>query len=234
MCSSDGRAGAGEAGPRWVNLSASNGPHQQKVKLHVRCGESIATTLITSYLRAHFPDADVFESHEQEVFAGVRVELGGTGRWMFVAASFDDTAALARAVTEGASAAISLGARPEELRLAVEALLHGESLYLSPSSARWMAEAALKRQPAPPEERTDDTPALTAREQEVLLLVSEGLSNEEIARSLTISANTVRTHLHSLAIKLETTSRSSLIAKARGMLPPAQHAEPVLLIERTA
>ncbi|MCK9520952.1 MAG: response regulator transcription factor, partial [Dehalococcoidia bacterium] len=194
------------------------------MKLHVRSGESIATSLITSYLRSHFTEAEVTETHDdKEVSAGVRVELAGTDRWLFVAAGFEESAALAQAVTEGASAAISLGARPAEFQLAVNALLAGDALYLSPSAARWMAEAALRRQAGGDIPRSVEMPSLTAREHEVLVLVSEGLSNEEIARALTISANTVRTHLHSLALKLETTSRSSLIAKARTMLPQLAH-----------
>lgn len=233
MCSADPAAGAAHV-PRWHSASPGAGPNRRPIRLCVRSSESIASTLITAYLKSNCPDAEVFQENDNATFGGVRVELAGNGRWMFVAASFEETAHLARAVAEGASAAISLGARPEEMQLALQALISGHGFYLSPSSARWMAEAALARSEPHAEERPSDLPALTAREQEVLYLVSEGLSNEEIARALTISANTVRTHLHSLALKLETNSRASLIAKARDLLPASRGPEPVLLIDRTA
>jgi len=233
MCSPDRSAGSRD-GSRLRGLPSSNGLNHRPVQLHIRSAESIASTLIAAYLRANCPEAEVFEEHDTTTFGGVRVELGGSDRWMFVAASFEDTPHLARAVAEGASAAISLGAHPNEMQLALEALISGHGFYLSRSSAQWMAEAALARSEPQPVDQATGLPALTAREREVLYLVSEGLSNEEIARALTISANTVRTHLHSLALKLETNSRASLIAKARDLLPAAHSPEPVLLIDRTA
>jgi DNA-binding NarL/FixJ family response regulator len=51
----------------------------------------------------------------------------------------------------------------------------------------------------------------------VLALVAQGLSNAEIAATLVISTNTVRTHLHSLALKLEATSRARVVANARAL-----------------
>ena len=50
--------------------------------------------------------------------------------------------------------------------------------------------------------------ALTARETEVLDLVAEGLSNEQIARELYISLNTVRHHLKNIFLKTHTSNRT--------------------------
>jgi DNA-binding NarL/FixJ family response regulator len=56
---------------------------------------------------------------------------------------------------------------------------------------------------------------ITAREYEVLIALSAGQSNKEIARSLDVSPNTIKTHLARLFEKLEVTRRMQAIDKAR-------------------
>ena len=56
---------------------------------------------------------------------------------------------------------------------------------------------------------------LTARECEILALLASGQSNKELARSLGISPNTVKTHLASLYLKLEVDRRVHAIETAR-------------------
>jgi LuxR family transcriptional regulator, maltose regulon positive regulatory protein len=56
---------------------------------------------------------------------------------------------------------------------------------------------------------------LTAREQEVLALIAEGLSNREIAARLFIEVGTVKGYVHSLLRKLEVESRTKAVARAR-------------------
>jgi len=58
---------------------------------------------------------------------------------------------------------------------------------------------------------------LTAREIDVLALLAEGLSNEEIAERLFVTANTVKTHLSHAYAKLGATSRTSALARARAI-----------------
>jgi LuxR family maltose regulon positive regulatory protein len=56
---------------------------------------------------------------------------------------------------------------------------------------------------------------LTAREQEVLLLIAEGLSNREIAARLFIEVGTVKWYVHSIFRKLEVDSRTKAASRAR-------------------
>ena len=55
-------------------------------------------------------------------------------------------------------------------------------------------------------------PALTKRERQIIRLVSEGLSNKEIARRLKITEGTIKVHLHKIFEKLRVSNRTALVA----------------------
>ena len=77
----------------------------------------------------------------------------------------------------------------------------------------------LTPRPASPEFVRNDAAirslGLTARECEILSLLASGQSNKELARSLGISPNTVKTHLANLFLKLEVDRRVHAIEAAR-------------------
>ena len=56
---------------------------------------------------------------------------------------------------------------------------------------------------------------LSERETEVLRLIVAGLSNQEIAEELTIAESTVKTHINHIYSKLNVTSRTQAVVKAR-------------------
>ncbi len=86
-------------------------------------------------------------------------------------------------------------------------LLEGSSLSLHPSAFAHV-----------PAERLDSVAtaaSITAREQEVLRLLSEGLSNREIADRLCVSVGTIKTHLTNIYGKLGVNSRMQAVAEAQ-------------------
>jgi len=77
----------------------------------------------------------------------------------------------------------------------------------------------LTAQPAPAQFEPNETAAkalgLTKREREILDHLAKGASNKEIARTLEVSPNTIKTHVASLYVKLEVNGRGKAVEAAR-------------------
>jgi DNA-binding NarL/FixJ family response regulator len=111
----------------------------------------------------------------------------------------------------GASGFLLKDTEPADLVNAVRIVADGESL-LSPSITRRLITEFASRAKAPcPTTQLDD---LTEREREVVTLAAAGLSNQEIAERLVISAATVRTHVSRAIIKLDARDRTQLVVLA--------------------
>ena len=84
----------------------------------------------------------------------------------------------------------------------------------------WVGMRLTGRQAAPEFERNDKaivSLGLTPREYEILEHLAKGESNKEIARSLSVSPNTVKTHVASLYLKLDVTGRGKAVEAARAL-----------------
>ena len=57
-------------------------------------------------------------------------------------------------------------------------------------------------------------PGLTAREQQILNLVAEGLTNRQISSTLSVSESTVENHIHHIFVKLGISNRAQAVARA--------------------
>ena len=57
-------------------------------------------------------------------------------------------------------------------------------------------------------------PVLTAREEQILQLIADGLTNREISRNLLISESTVENHIHHIYAKLRISNRAQAVAHA--------------------
>jgi DNA-binding CsgD family transcriptional regulator len=82
----------------------------------------------------------------------------------------------------------------------------------------WVGHRLTAKKPAAPFERNTAAIAslgLTPRECEILDLLASGQTNQELARALGVSPNTVKTHLANLFAKLEVDRRIKAIEKAR-------------------
>jgi DNA-binding NarL/FixJ family response regulator len=115
------------------------------------------------------------------------------------------------ALRVGASGFLVKDTEPVDLLRGVRAVAAGDGL-LSPSvTRRLIAEFATRsRQPVAP----TSLDALTDREREVMALVAEGLSNEDIAARLFVSPATAKTHVSRAMIKLGARDRAQLVVLA--------------------
>lgn len=121
---------------------------------------------------------------------------------------------LLAALDAGASGFLLKNARPEQLVDGVRAIAAGEAL-LAPELTRAVIERAVARDRA----STTSVPGvipeeLTEREVEVLRLMAEGLSNDEIAQTLVIGRATVKTHVSNVLMKLDLRDRVQAVAYA--------------------
>ncbi|TDD65824.1 response regulator [Actinomadura rubrisoli] len=123
------------------------------------------------------------------------------------------------ALRGGASGFLVKDTEPVELIHAVRAVAAGDAL-LSPSvTRRLIAEFAARAKEPSPSPRLN---ALTDREREVMTLVGEGLSNEEIAARLVVSPATAKTHVSRTMVKLGARDRAQLVVFAyeSGLVKP--------------
>jgi len=117
---------------------------------------------------------------------------------------------LTQIVKAGATGAVLKRSAGTELLSAINAASHGQS-YFSPSITSMLLEDYRVRLSG---EGVDDPEVLTEREREVLQLVAEGKTNQEIADQLVVSIKTVQTHRAHLMEKLGAHDRTDLVKHA--------------------
>ncbi len=128
---------------------------------------------------------------------------------VLVLTTFEEDDLVLEALRSGASGFLVKDTRPEQLLEAIEIVAAGEAL-LHPRVTRRLIE----RFAALPSGRPTVDDGLTDREREVLLAVSQGLSNQEIAASLHLGYGTVKTHVSHLLTKLGFRDRAQLVMYA--------------------
>lgn len=116
-----------------------------------------------------------------------------------------------RLLRAGASGYVLKRAAATDLVAAVRAASRGEA-FLYPSVARDVIADYLRRVEAGEEKERYD--GLTSREREILTLIAQGLSNQEIAKNLYISIKTVQTHRAHILEKLGLHDRTELVRYA--------------------
>lgn len=122
---------------------------------------------------------------------------------------FDHDAYVFSALRAGASGFLLKDVSPVELLQAIRVVASGESLLAPSVTRRLVAEFCRRPEPAP--RVPTELGGLTAREHEVLTLVTRGLTNGEIARRLHVSPATVKTHIGHLFDKLDVRDRVQLV-----------------------
>ncbi len=138
-----------------------------------------------------------------ETLSGVRV---------IVLTTFDLDEYVREALRIGASGFLVKHTDPDELVRAVKVVAAGDAM-LSPSVTRRLIET-VSAGPAPSQPNPSITALLTTREREVVELVAQGLSNDDIAQGWFVSTATVRTHVSRAMTKMYARDRAHLVVLA--------------------
>lgn len=144
--------------------------------------------------------------HGAEATAAITARPGGPR--VLVLTTYDTDADILAAIEAGATGYLLKDAPPDELAAAVRTAAAGQSA-LAPTIANRLIDRI----------RTPGT-SLSRREIEVLQLVADGLSNQQISKQLYLSQATVKTHLVHIYDKLGVDSRTAAVAtaKTRGLI----------------
>ena len=149
-----------------------------------------------------------------------RLLSGDGGPRVLILTTFDADEYVYEAMKAGASGFLLKDVRPEQLAEAVRVVAAGEAL-LAPAITRRLVEQFVRR-PPPGSQKPAELADVTGRELDVLRLVARGLSNAEIASSLSVSEATVKTHVTHLLMKLKLRDRvqAVVLAYESGLVQP--------------
>ncbi|MEV6393372.1 response regulator transcription factor [Streptomyces sp. NPDC051907] len=167
----------------------------------VRLARELKPDVVLMDLRMPVMDgiAATWEICSDETMAGVRV---------LALTMFDMDEFVFPALQAGASGFMLKDASPTDLVAGIRVIATGEGV-LAPTVTRRLIANYSRRTETP--RKAPRLVGLTKREQEVLVLIANGLSNAEIAERLVISLPTVKSHVSSLLAKLHARDRAQLV-----------------------
>ena len=130
---------------------------------------------------------------------------------ILVVTMLEDDDSVFAAMRAGACGYLLKGANQAEILRAIRAVANGEAIFGPSIARRLLGFFAATRRTVPPR----IFPELTEREGEILALIAQGRSNEEIAEQLSLSLKTVRNHVSNIFSKLQVADRAQAVIRAR-------------------
>ena len=164
------------------------------------------------------PDVVLMDVHlpgESGIACTAQLKEKLPGVQIIIVTVYRDHQMIFQALQAGACGYLLKRSSPEELLKAISEVLSGGA-PMTGEIARLLVEAFQKK---PAAQVSGD--GLTQREYEILALLSEGLSNKEIADRVKISYDTVRAHLRHIYEKLHVRGRTEAVRKYLKSSPPA-------------
>lgn len=141
---------------------------------------------------------------------------------VLVLTTFDDEETVHNALRAGASGFMLKHASPSEIASAIRRVAAGDA-WLDPAIAARVIDQLRSAAPS----ACDLTELLTQREQEVLRLMSHGMTNTDIRKRLVLSEATVKTHVSRILLKTGCHDRAGAVARAyrSGFISPSAELE---------
>lgn len=125
--------------------------------------------------------------------------------YIIMLTAFEDFLHLEKALTAGADGYLTKGISPQILQEAVVKVVEGERVF-SKSIVKLLSERRMTY-----DETNDLNVSITKREEEILQLIAQGLTNSEISDKLGLSVRTVESHRYNLIKKLNLRNASQLV-----------------------
>jgi DNA-binding NarL/FixJ family response regulator len=188
-------------------------------------GEAADGDAAVTQVRRHRPDVvlmDVRMPHLDGLAAARQIlQAGVDGVRIIMLTTFDLDEYVFAALRNGASGFLLKDVTPEQLIMAVRMVAAGDAL-LAPSITRRLVERFARPAAAPV--GNGALSSLTPRELDVFKLLARGLSNGEIAASMSLSEETVKTHVARILPKLELRNRAQAVVLAYecGLVRPGE------------
>jgi DNA-binding NarL/FixJ family response regulator len=173
----------------------------------VRVTEQVKPDVVLMDVR--MPGVDGIEATRQIVSAGLPSRV-------LILTTFDLDDYAFEALRAGASGFLLKDVPPDELVTAIRVVAAGDAV-VSPRITRQLLDRYASSLPRPAEDPDAPPPLiapLTEREREVFFAIAKGLSNGEIARELSLSEATVKTHVNRILSKLELRDRVQAVIAA--------------------
>jgi DNA-binding NarL/FixJ family response regulator len=182
-------------------------------------------------VREHYPTVALLDIR-MPVLDGLRaarqvIALGPTTR-VLILTTFDADEYVYEALRAGVSGFLLKDAGAEQLIVAVRSVAAGDALIDPVITRRLISRFTLAAKTPGAGGVPEALSALTTREIDVFRLVARGLSNAEIARSLIVEENTVKTHVSRILMKLGLRDRvqAVVLAYESGFITPDPEATP--------
>lgn len=147
---------------------------------------------------------DLFMPHMDGIEAITEIKENNPQACILVLTSFTEDEKVYTAIKAGAMGYLLKDSSPQEILTAIRQVYRGEMSMNPRIAKKLMRELQRSSELSPSEE------PLTVREVEVLKLIAQGLSNQEIAEKLVISERTVRTHVTNILGKLHLANRTQV------------------------
>lgn len=177
---------------------------------------AVATRPDVMLMDIRMPDGDGLWATEQIVG---NPDLAQTH--IVIVTTFELDEYVGRAIRAGASGFLVKDTEPDEFIRAVHVVAAGDAL-LSPTVTRRLLERLSSELRETPD--ASQLSVITDREREVLALVGQGLTNEEIGKQLFLSPLTAKTHVSRIMAKLAARDRVQLVVVAyeTGLVSPGR------------
>lgn len=130
---------------------------------------------------------------------------------ILIVSMLEDDDSVFAAMRAGARGYLPKGANQTEMLRAIRAVSNGEAIFGPSIAQRLIGFFSTSR----PSVQARIFPELTERESEVLALIAQGRTNEDIAGQLVLSLKTVRNHVSNIFSKLQVADRAQAIIRAR-------------------